>query len=113
MTAGGGAGKPVEISKEQVAHLCRLARVGLNPREAARLQGELSRILGYMRLLDLVETEGVDAMVPSVQLPGCLREDRLSGGVIVEDALRGAPERCGDFFVVPTVVELTLREDET
>ncbi|MCK4305601.1 MAG: Asp-tRNA(Asn)/Glu-tRNA(Gln) amidotransferase subunit GatC [Candidatus Eisenbacteria sp.] len=97
----------MEISEKQIAHLCELARLDLPPEELKGLLGDLRGILRYMQLLACVETTGVDPMLPSVGLAGSLRDDQPAPGTGVQDALRGAPERCGNFFAVPAAVPVT------
>jgi aspartyl-tRNA(Asn)/glutamyl-tRNA(Gln) amidotransferase subunit C len=47
------------ISKEQVKHIAKLARISLSPKEVERFQKELSSILEYVDELKKVDTEKV------------------------------------------------------
>ena len=52
-----------------------------------------------------VDTDGVEPMTSAVHMPIPLREDVVTEGGDVEKVLSNAPQRVGDFFVVPKVVE--------
>ena len=78
------------ITREQVLHVARLARLALSEEEVACFQEQLSAILeavGKVSELDLVNVFGEDEPRPSLAL---------------EDALANAPDREGDFFGVPS-----------
>jgi aspartyl-tRNA(Asn)/glutamyl-tRNA(Gln) amidotransferase subunit C len=92
------------VTPEAVAHLAWLARLELRPDEARGLQRDLEGILEYVRVLDGVATDGIEATPASDAAPA-LREDRVRAGVTQEQALANAPERIGEFFAVPPVVE--------
>jgi aspartyl-tRNA(Asn)/glutamyl-tRNA(Gln) amidotransferase subunit C len=100
----------MRITPEQIAHLAWLARLELRPEEKTRLAEDLDRILEYMRQLDAVEIDRVEPLTHSVDRVGPLRDDDVLPGVAREAALANAPEREGEFFAVPTVVELTRRD---
>jgi len=94
------------LSPEAIRHLAWLARLELRPDEASRLQRDLDGILEYVRVLEGVAAEGVAAEATSGPATP-LREDEVTPGVSPEAALANAPERVGEFFAVPPVVERT------
>jgi aspartyl-tRNA(Asn)/glutamyl-tRNA(Gln) amidotransferase subunit C len=100
----------LEISKDQIDQLCRLARLELGPGEEQRLRADLGRILAYMKRLRAVDTTGMDAMIHASESPLGLRADRPGESRSSEAALREAPVRQGSFFAVPAVVELTRKD---
>jgi aspartyl-tRNA(Asn)/glutamyl-tRNA(Gln) amidotransferase subunit C len=86
----------------RVAHLARL-KVGDD--EAARLQGELNQILGFVEQLSEVNVEGVEPMTAVVDVALRQRDDIVTDGHIPALLLANAPEKDDGFFVVPKVVE--------
>lgn len=88
-----------------VRRIARLARIRLEEAEIAPLQAELGRILGWIEQLAEVDVEGVVPLAGGAQIALRLREDRVTDGAIAEQVLANAPERAGDFYVVPKVVE--------
>jgi aspartyl-tRNA(Asn)/glutamyl-tRNA(Gln) amidotransferase subunit C len=94
----------MQLPPEAIAHLAWLARLELGPDEARRLRRDLDGILEYVRVLEEVATEGAAADADASPAPP-LREDEAGPGVAPEAALANAPERVGEFFAVPPVVE--------
>ena len=88
-----------------VAKTADLARLRLKPEEEAAYGGQLDRILGYISQLERADTEGVEATAHPLGLTDALREDVAREGRGVEAALKNAPKRSGDQFLVPKVVE--------
>ena len=99
------------ISEEQVAHVARLARLGLDADEQRRLTDQLNTILTYMEQLSEVPTEDVEPTAHVFDLVNVYRGDetgRRAGGTSLasqEAALSNAPETEQHFFVVPRIVE--------
>jgi aspartyl-tRNA(Asn)/glutamyl-tRNA(Gln) amidotransferase subunit C len=89
------------ISRDEVLHVARLARLALTDEEVARFQEQLSAILeavGKVSELDLAEVEPTAHPLDLVNVFG---EDEPRRSLPVEEALANAPERDGDFFAVP------------
>ena len=96
---------PMSLDAATVLRIARLARIGIEPGEIARLQGELNGILGWIEQLSEVDVEGVAPMVGVEQAALRLRADVVTDGAKLEAVLSNAPERAGPFYVVPKVVE--------
>ncbi|MBI2574142.1 MAG: Asp-tRNA(Asn)/Glu-tRNA(Gln) amidotransferase subunit GatC [Candidatus Wildermuthbacteria bacterium] len=71
------------ISKEQVQHIAKLARITLSDEETAQFQQELSHVLEYFSMLDKVDVSSVEPTVAGANASRTEREDRA---VAVEDA---------------------------
>ena len=82
-----------------------LARLRLTPEEEAAYSGQLDRILEYVSQLDAADTAGVEPAAHPHEVFDVTREDAARDGFGVENALRNAPRRTGDQFLVPKVVE--------
>lgn len=63
------------ISKEQVQHVAKLARLGLGAKEIAKMQKELSSILDYIKLLEKVDISQVMPTSHSMPIENIMRED--------------------------------------
>ena len=94
------------ITKKEVEEIAQLARLGLSEAEIERMTRELGAILGYIEKLRGLDTEGVEPTTHAVPMDCPLREDGTGGQLPTEDALRGAPERDGDLFGVPRIIEV-------
>jgi aspartyl-tRNA(Asn)/glutamyl-tRNA(Gln) amidotransferase subunit C len=95
----------MSLDEATVARVARLARIAVPEAERAPLASELSHILGWIEQLNEVDTADVPPMTSVVAMRLALREDRVTDGGRPEDILANAPERQGDYFVVPKVVE--------
>ena len=93
------------ISREDVQHVARLARLELSADDLVRMQAELSNILAYIDKLRSVDTAGVPPTSHAVPLTNVMREDESRPSLPLADMLANAPEAAGDFFRVPRIVE--------
>lgn len=67
----------MKLTKEQVEHIARLARLGLTPEEIEKYQTELSSILDYVEKLNEVDTENVEPTAQVTGLKNVMREDKV------------------------------------
>ncbi|MEI8394392.1 MAG: Asp-tRNA(Asn)/Glu-tRNA(Gln) amidotransferase subunit GatC [Rhodospirillaceae bacterium] len=95
----------MSLDKATVVKIARLARIKVPEADQEHLAGELSKILDFVEQLKEVDTEGVEPMASAVDTKLRLRPDMVTDGGYREDILANAPERAGDFFSVPKVVE--------
>jgi aspartyl-tRNA(Asn)/glutamyl-tRNA(Gln) amidotransferase subunit C len=95
----------MKISREEVLHIARLARVALTEEEITRMSEQLSNLLEHFEVLQKVDTEGVPPTAQSVTLQSVMREDEIKPSLPAEDVLANAPRRDGDSFRVRAVLE--------
>ena len=88
-----------------VRRISGLARIRVEDAEVPAMQAELGRILGWIEQLNEVDVEGVEPLTGAAQMALRLREDVVTDGFYPERVLANAPDRAGDFFAVPKVVE--------
>jgi aspartyl-tRNA(Asn)/glutamyl-tRNA(Gln) amidotransferase subunit C len=96
------------LDTDTVRRIASLARIRLEESEVPRMQAELNGILGWIEQLQAVPTEGVEPMAggaPTDSPAMRLREDAVTEGGIADQVLANAPDRQGDYFLVPKVVE--------
>ena len=93
------------LSRSDVEHVAYLARLGLSDAELTLLEGQLNHILDQYRILATLDTEAIPPTAQTIELENILRDDVPRTCLTVEAALVGAPERAGDHFVVPVIVE--------
>jgi aspartyl-tRNA(Asn)/glutamyl-tRNA(Gln) amidotransferase subunit C len=92
------------LTRDEVEQLATLARLQLEPDELERLRGELGAILDHFGALAAVDTTDVPPMTHAVPMDLRLRSDVAEPSLSAADALRGAPARDGDLFVVPAII---------
>lgn len=90
---------------QEVRRLSALSRIDLTEAQAQRLQGDLEKILVHVDQLASVDTAGIAAYVPEAQSEACLRADVVEPSLPVDMALGAAPERLGDGFGVPKILD--------
>src|SRR6266850_871036 len=95
----------MSISRDEVKRIAELARLEIPDERIERMARELSAVLDFATSLQRLDLEGCE---PSVFAPedAPLRDDvRDARRLEPETALAMAPERDGDFFLVPPIVE--------
>jgi aspartyl-tRNA(Asn)/glutamyl-tRNA(Gln) amidotransferase subunit C len=94
-----------EISAEQVAHLANLARIDLSQEEIDSLTIELGQIVEAVAKVTEVAGPDVPATSHPLPLANVFREDVVRPSLTVEQALAAAPDRLGDKFKVPPILD--------
>lgn len=104
------------VSKEQVlatAYLCRIdltlspspeASAEAPEERLARMASQLDAIVGYMDILNQVDTENVEPLYSPMRDIAPPRPDVARKLRTTDEILANAPERRGTFFVVPPVI---------
>jgi aspartyl-tRNA(Asn)/glutamyl-tRNA(Gln) amidotransferase subunit C len=95
----------MKLSRQQVLHIARLARLGLSDADVERAREQLSNILENFEVLQEVDTEGVPPTAQSIALENVLREDRACDSLPREQVLANAPQREAESFRVHAVLE--------
>ena len=95
----------MKISREEVLHIARLARVALTEEEITRLSEQLSQLLENFEILQQVDTTDVPPTAQSVALQSVMRGDDVTASFTPEDILANAPRREGDQFRVRAVLD--------
>jgi aspartyl-tRNA(Asn)/glutamyl-tRNA(Gln) amidotransferase subunit C len=98
-------GKTMPLDTATVRRIAKLARIRVDDQQVAQLQTELNSILGWIEQLNEVDVEGVEPLTGAAQMALKMREDVVTDGGIRERILANAPDRAGDFFAVPKVME--------
>ena len=95
----------MKLSREEVLHISRLARLGLSEEDVERFREQLSNILENFEVLKQVDTANVPPTAQSIPLQNVQREDVVRPSCPPEDILANAPHREGNFFKVRHVLE--------
>jgi aspartyl-tRNA(Asn)/glutamyl-tRNA(Gln) amidotransferase subunit C len=90
------------LSREQVTHVARLARLQLNAEELDRMAGELSKVLDHIEKIRELDLDGVEPTSHVVDVVNALRADEPEPSLPREVALAGAPEPVAGGFGVPS-----------
>ncbi len=93
------------VTIEEVQKIAQLARIAMSADDAANLQPELNRILGFVEQLGEVDTSAVEPTAAVIPNTLRLREDAVTDGDRRADILANAPVSEEGFFGVPKVIE--------
>lgn len=91
------------ISREEVQHVARLARLHFDEPELERLQGELSKIIDYIQQLSELDLTGLPPTAHAVSLENVFRPDEPWTGLTQQEALANAPAAEQGHFLVPRI----------
>ena len=100
-----GAERPPMISREDVLHVARLARLELSEPELEKMREQLNSILTYIDRLKELDVTGVEPTSHAVPMVNVMRDDVVVPSFPREEMLANAPDRVGDFFRVPRIIE--------
>jgi aspartyl-tRNA(Asn)/glutamyl-tRNA(Gln) amidotransferase subunit C len=89
------------ISRDEVLHVARLARLALSDEEIDRLGAQLNAILEAVGKVSELDLTDVEPTAHPLDLVNVWAEDEPQESLPVEDALANAPDREAGFFRVP------------
>ena len=93
-----------EITRDEVAHLANLARIDLDDAELDHLAPQLSVILESVASINGVAGDDVPPTSHALPLTNVFRDDVVTPGLTVEQALAMAPEVDQQRFSVPRIL---------
>lgn len=93
------------IDDNLIKYLEELSRLKLTHEEEERAKGELTKILGYIDMLNELDTENVEAMSHPFPYTNNFRDDECKASTDRELILQNAPQQKDGCFKVPTTVE--------
>ncbi len=95
----------MSLTTDQVRWVAHLARLELSAAELEMMTRQLSAILDYVNQLQQVNTEGVEPLAHPLPIQNVFRDDEPAPSLPVAAALANAPDRHGDFYGVPAVLD--------
>ena len=93
------------LTPEQVRKVANLARLQLSEADVSRFTQQLGQVLGYVEMLDELDTEGVAPLAHPLEIENVLREDKPTESLSREAALSNAPKSDGRCFLVPQIID--------
>ncbi len=93
-----------QISRDEVAHLARLARLALSDGELDSFAGQLDAILAHVGQIQSVDVTGVEATDNPLKDVNVTRSDAVVAGLTQEQALAAAPRAEDGRFAVPRIL---------
>jgi aspartyl-tRNA(Asn)/glutamyl-tRNA(Gln) amidotransferase subunit C len=93
------------ITPDEVAHVARLARLGLDDDEKRRIGAELDVILEHISALQRADISDIPETAQVGNLVNVWREDVPAESLSQEQALANAPDTDGEYFKVGAIQE--------
>jgi aspartyl-tRNA(Asn)/glutamyl-tRNA(Gln) amidotransferase subunit C len=106
----GARGRPLvffnvsQISRDDVAHLARLARLSLTDGELDSFAGQLDAILAHVGQIQAVDVTGVEATDNPLKDLNVTRPDTVLPSLAQDEALAAAPNAVDGRFAVPRIL---------
>ena len=95
----------MQITKEEVEKVAKLARLELTEVEKTAFTKQLSQILTHVETLKQYDTAGVEPTATVLGQVNVFRTDEVRPSLPVEKAVANAPESAEGFFIVPKIIE--------
>jgi aspartyl-tRNA(Asn)/glutamyl-tRNA(Gln) amidotransferase subunit C len=89
------------ITREEVLHVARLARLELTEEEVERFAGQLSAILDAVSKVSELNLSDVPPTSHPLEVSNAWDEDTPRPCLPLEDVFANVPDREGDFFRTP------------
>ncbi len=96
------------ISRKDVQHIARLARITLTPEDEEKFEQELSAILDFVAKLGEVDTATVEPLAGGTELVNVMREDQAGkqeARSMNQDLVEAAPRKREGYVEVEAVFE--------
>jgi aspartyl-tRNA(Asn)/glutamyl-tRNA(Gln) amidotransferase subunit C len=103
-SGAGVASPPQSISRDEVAHLARLARLAVTDAELDLFAGQLGQILSAVARVSEVAAADIPPTSHAVPMTNVYRPDEVRPSLPVEAVLSGAPAVEDDKFRVPRIL---------
>jgi aspartyl-tRNA(Asn)/glutamyl-tRNA(Gln) amidotransferase subunit C len=95
----------MNITREDVEKVARLARLSISESEKDMFVKQLSQILTHVEKLNQYDTKGIEPTTTVLGQTNVFRDDVVQMSLPVDKALANAPERSADWFCVPKIIE--------
>lgn len=93
-----------KLTKEEVLHVAKLARIKIDKDEILKYQIELKKLLDDVDKIKDVENYDTDKLIAPWQKDAILREDVENEMLDAKEVLKNAPKHSGNYIEVPIVI---------
>jgi aspartyl-tRNA(Asn)/glutamyl-tRNA(Gln) amidotransferase subunit C len=93
------------ITRQTVEHVAHLARIALKTEELDKFSKQLKEILNFIDSLKQVEVKDIKPTSHILPIENVLRQDDPGKSLTPEQTMENAPQKKGNFFIVPKVVD--------
>lgn len=93
------------LTREEVAHIAELAKLGLTEEEMDRFSEQLSTILEYAEKIQELDTAAIPPTASVLDVQNVMRSDEPRPSMPREDVLANAPDAEASQFKVKAVLD--------
>ncbi|MHC4462056.1 MAG: Asp-tRNA(Asn)/Glu-tRNA(Gln) amidotransferase subunit GatC [Planctomycetota bacterium] len=94
-----------KIDQAKVRKVARLSRLDLTEAEVEEFTCQLSAILDYVAKMNELDTDNIEPLAHCLPISNVFRADSVKESLGTEKALANAPQRDGEFFKVPKILD--------
>jgi aspartyl-tRNA(Asn)/glutamyl-tRNA(Gln) amidotransferase subunit C len=94
-----------KIDQEQVRKVAKLSRLELTEAEVEEFTSQLSAVLDYVEKMNELDTAGIEPLAHCLPISNVFREDCVRESLGTDKTLANAPQRDGEFFKVPKILD--------
>ena len=94
-----------KITREDVDHIAKLARLDLTEAEKEKYQGTLASVLDYVNKLNDLDLDDVPPTAHAVAQQNVMRDDVVNSSLTVEQALANVSQSKDDQFAIQAVFD--------
>jgi aspartyl-tRNA(Asn)/glutamyl-tRNA(Gln) amidotransferase subunit C len=96
---------PTDTTTIDVNYVAHLARLSLSPEEQVTFAAQLKNILHYVDKLKELDVSNIEPTAHAVPITNVVRKDVVRPSLPTELALKNAPQKANNLFIVPKIVE--------
>jgi aspartyl-tRNA(Asn)/glutamyl-tRNA(Gln) amidotransferase subunit C len=100
-----GPSSSERLTREEVRQIATLCHIGLTDEEVEQMRDELTKLLTEVRVVQSIDTTGVEPTGHAVDIDSVMRRDEPGPTMTVEEVLSNAPRREGNYIRVQAVLE--------
>lgn len=94
----------MEIKKEEILHIAKLASLKIKDEEIEEYRKNLQDILNFANTINSIDTSEIEETNGISSNVNVFREDEIKDFKDVESLMQNAPEKSGNMFVIPKVI---------
>lgn len=94
-----------KLTKAEVRHIAKLANLKLTEKEVEKFASQLSEILGFIDILNELDTKGVEPTSQVTGLENITRNDEPKTSLSQKEVISGASDKHNNFFKIKAIFE--------
>ncbi|PCH98697.1 MAG: Asp-tRNA(Asn)/Glu-tRNA(Gln) amidotransferase GatCAB subunit C [Bacteroidetes bacterium] len=93
------------IDKATVEHIAKLAKLEFDDQGKEEIMKDLDRMLQFVDKLNELNTDNIEPLTHMTEEQTVLRNDEIKTEITQAEALKNAPQKDSDYFIVPKVLD--------